>query len=625
MSYFQVRSTHGIAIMASPKETISDLPLLHKSPFLFPNLIPDRKIIMTPLPRFFTLGVTREREVAIVLEFKAEGEEGIGRIQMKIEVPLTVSADEIDLKMKEKFEHIKGISVPRQQNVFTLLDANGGRQFKTTPTLDAVMRDVHRYRHALVMGEVFEIVKDPPDIHHLSITLVNRVGMILMPKLRSSDLAKVRQLTWWIGKTVDNKPPILARQDGELTVAGWEKTSSGCYFEVEPQFEGRRILLLADLGERSIARSYIYCYDVQANLNPEYIFTRRHLECQERAPKDRLRLVSYNVLADVYVKYRTTTRTNAFPYCPVGEQLSSYRWPVLLRELKGYNADLVFLQEVDEWLYDVYLKPFLTSLGFGTQFGAKMKAPETPAAEGLLLAWRLDKMEMVRVETVRLADYVLGAFENADIREMLRRNEDLRLMLTTRPTVCMVAALRMKTSDKVIIAGNTHLFFDPTHPDVKMTQAVLCSRLIAGMKQRVLHYKDRNTIRTIFGGDFNSIPGSAVYAYFRTGEVDASDACWQGSPAARRFVMEVRPYHSLCGIPETNFAEYEAPDGTKAGFTGCLDYIWGCEEVKVERRISMPSRELIARHVALPSQIAPSDHVALVVDVRLQEEEQTTE
>lgn len=65
---------------------------------------------------------------------------------------------------------------------------------------------------------------------------------------------------------------------------------------------------------------------------------------------------------------------------------------------------------------------------------------------------------------------------------------------------------------------------------------------------------------------------------------------------------------SAYGKPEfTNFTE---------GFAGCLDYIfYQHDQLDVAQVVPLPSTEELQQHVALPSVVFPSDHVALVADM----------
>ncbi|TKR64720.1 hypothetical protein L596_025210 [Steinernema carpocapsae] len=590
---------------------------LNRSTINGPHLVPEKKVLMLP----FTKGRAKEQNVAVIFEFLTSvGLSRTGRIQMRIEKPLEALATEINVKTKKMVDSYSDAAKIGQQSFFKILDGTP-QQYKRMPTLGAILKDNGMYRHAMVAGEVFEVVKSPPDISQLTINFTNRVGMVLMPNLAAEDFKKVERFSWWTGNPVNGELPPMVREDGKLAILGWQEIGSKCFLEVHPELLGQRIALLADLGVRGIAKGHLHSSEVQPALDPNFIFAERQLQCQDRAPKDMLRIVTYNVLANLYVKPKAN-RKNFFPYCNLAEKLDNVRWPMLLKELKGYNADLIFLQEVDQKFYSVYMRPFLLSLGFDCRFDPKLDKKDVSIGEGLVFAWRLDKLKLLQHKAERLARYI-NEPENEDIRGMLKKDFELNEMLTKRTTICMVAALKEKATGMVLLAANTHLFFDPQHADTKTLQAVMCSRLIAGLKQKLLMLTDRQSIRTIFAGDFNSIPGSAVHSYFATGTVAADNDCWNASKPAKGFEMEVgTSYRSLCGIPVTNFCEYTNKEGEKEGFTGCLDYIWGCEGVEVVEEIPMPAEELTSRYVALPSKIAPSDHVALACVVRLRREDQ---
>lgn len=67
---------------------------------------------------------------------------------------------------------------------------------------------------------------------------------------------------------------------------------------------------------------------------------------------------------------------------------------------------------------------------------------------------------------------------------------------------------------------------------------------------------------------------------------------------------------SACGVPKyTNFTD---------GFKDCLDWIYyDTNKFSVEQMIPLPSDEELQEHIAIPSVVFPSDHVALVVDLKI--------
>ena len=66
---------------------------------------------------------------------------------------------------------------------------------------------------------------------------------------------------------------------------------------------------------------------------------------------------------------------------------------------------------------------------------------------------------------------------------------------------------------------------------------------------------------------------------------------------------------SACGFPEyTNYTN---------GFYGTLDYIFSSPaSLGVDRVVPMPTHAEVTLHVALPSVVHPSDHIALVCDLK---------
>ncbi|VDQ14243.1 unnamed protein product [Trichobilharzia regenti] len=68
----------------------------------------------------------------------------------------------------------------------------------------------------------------------------------------------------------------------------------------------------------------------------------------------RLRVVSYNILAEVYAR-SDLARNALFQHCPENFICSAYRLPLILHELYSYQSDIICLQEVDRWIYEKYL------------------------------------------------------------------------------------------------------------------------------------------------------------------------------------------------------------------------------------------------------------------------------
>jgi 2',5'-phosphodiesterase len=80
--------------------------------------------------------------------------------------------------------------------------------------------------------------------------------------------------------------------------------------------------------------------------------------------------MSYNILADVYTD-SDYSREVLFPYCPPYALAIDYRKQLLLKEIIGYKADLICLQEVDRKLFTSDYEPILNDCGYSGIFDKK--------------------------------------------------------------------------------------------------------------------------------------------------------------------------------------------------------------------------------------------------------------
>lgn len=119
-------------------------------------------------------------------------------------------------------------------------------------------------------------------------------------------------------------------------------------------------------------------------------------------------------------------------------------------------------------------------------------------------------------------------------------------------------------------------------------------------------------IPVIFCGDFNSTPSTGMYHFVISGNIPEDHEDWASNGEEERCNMSLTHFlklKSACGEPAyTNYV---------GGFHGCLDYIFiDLKALEVEQVIPLPSHEEVTTHQALPSVSHPSDHIALVCDLK---------
>ncbi|GLD53510.1 2',5'-phosphodiesterase 12 isoform X1 [Lates japonicus] len=153
---------------------------------------------------------------------------------------------------------------------------------------------------------------------------------------------------------------------------------------------------------------------------------------------------------------------------------------------------------------------------------------------------------------------------------------------------------------------------------MKSSHIVGVGQLAAGVQQCVIHLSHVISevapgAPLVFCGDFNSSPDSGVLQLVSETVVPQQHPDWSSSGPEESCTMELlSAFPSLlnaCGkLAYTNYV---------GGFHGCLDYIFiQPDSMQVEQVIPLPSHQEVTTYEALPSVVHPSDHIALVCDLR---------
>ena len=100
------------------------------------------------------------------------------------------------------------------------------------------------------------------------------------------------------------------------------------------------------------------------------LFEHRHQFTQTYLENRQFRILSYNLLADLYSD-SDYSRTVLFPYCPAYALSIDYRKQLFIKEIVGYKSDIICLQEVDAKLFAYDLKRILTRMNYDGTFKEK--------------------------------------------------------------------------------------------------------------------------------------------------------------------------------------------------------------------------------------------------------------
>ncbi|KDO70844.1 hypothetical protein CISIN_1g0074092mg, partial [Citrus sinensis] len=314
-------------------------------------------------------------------------------------------------------------------------------------------------------------------------------------------------------------------------------------------------------------------------------------------------VLSYNILSDVYAT------SESYSYCPSWALSWAYRRQNLLREIIGYRADIVCLQEVQNDHFEEFFAPELDKHGYQALYKRKTNEVEfNKAAQSL-------------------TDAILPSAQ--------KKNALNRLV---KDNVALIVVLEAKFSNQgadtpgkrqLLCVANTHVNVHQELKDVKLWQV---HTLLKGL-EKIAASAD---IPMLVCGDFNSVPGSAPHALLAMGKVEpvhpdlAVDPLTILRPHTKltHQLPLVSAYSSFARIGVGLGMEHQRrrmdPTTNEPLFTHCtrdfigtLDYIfYTADSLSVESLLELLDEDSLRKDTALPSPEWSSDHIALLAEFR---------
>ncbi|XP_054473786.1 LOW QUALITY PROTEIN: 2',5'-phosphodiesterase 12 [Anoplopoma fimbria] len=331
-------------------------------------------------------------------------------------------------------------------------------------------------------------------------------------------------------------------------------------------------------------------------------FDNRHAYTIREAEWPAVRVVTYNILADVYAQTELS-KTVLYPYCAPYALHLDYRQNLIKKELAGYNADIICLQEVDKGVFSDSLTPALDAFGLEGVFRIKEKQHE-----GLATFYRRSKFQLLSRHDIVLSEALTSDPIHSTLLESVSANSALKKKILQRSTVLQVSVLEdLKEPGRKVCVANTHLYWHPKGGNLRLVQMGVALQHLNHVINEVAPGAP-----LVFCGDFNSPPHSGVFQLLSETAVPPQHADWSSSGPEESCSMELLsafPLLSAYGQPAyTNYV---------GGFHGCLDYIFiQPDSMQVEQVIPLPSHQEVTTYEALPSVAHPSDHIALICDLR---------
>ncbi|KAL2380302.1 Glucose-repressible alcohol dehydrogenase transcriptional effector [Blastomyces dermatitidis] len=355
---------------------------------------------------------------------------------------------------------------------------------------------------------------------------------------------------------------------------------------------------------------------------------------------DKFTALSYNTLCD-----RSATHQQ-HGYAPSRALAWEYRRDLILNEIKGYNADIVCLQEIDQGSYHGFFREQLAYNDYKGVYWPKGRAQGMPEEEakvvdGCATFFKGSKYILLEKNMIHFG-------QTAVRRPDAKGQDDIYNRLWQKDNIAVVTYLENRLSGERLIVVNVHLYWDPAYKDVKLIQAAILMEEVTQLAEKYskipactdktafrfsepensadgdgtatpvepapsVEYSSGSQIPLIICGDFNSYPGSAVYELMSRGHLiedhpDLEKRLY-GNLSRRGMSYPFNLKSAYGAIGELDFTNY-TPD-----FADVIDYIWYTSNaLQVTGLLGAVDKSYLQRVPGFPNYHFPSDHLALMAE-----------
>jgi len=261
--------------------------------------------------------------------------------------PLKKTLNRIGLSHAEKKtegKKIKKQMVPNNTEI--KITCGGAYVSEETPNFDAWVEE-----NSLRIGTVeYSITVNPPTVISISIPPCCMAGYPVIPEYQLQ-FAKCCEWEWFNGDEKLSSQKVFLPKDSHV----------GCSLIVKCipiSKDGKQGISMEVVTPKVVSGPVVCLSDSRYQYTPVV------------KDPNKLRILSYNILADIYAS-EPYSRNVLYPYCKPEALEIAYRQCLLGKELPSYNADILCLQEVGARCYSSYLSPLMEHHGYQGCFQRK--------------------------------------------------------------------------------------------------------------------------------------------------------------------------------------------------------------------------------------------------------------
>ena len=454
----------------------------------------------------------------------------------------------------------------------------------------------------LMIGDIaFDILVNAPAVASISLPEIIMAGFPVFPTVKLAFGSTEHSNFTWMASSTSTMDSSACEN------ILWEEVGKGFSFTPTNNEMSRQLKCICTPANEDRAGPFseeaVSTKEVSAGpgfvfADERTIFTRKYLD-----DADQLRVVSYNILADVFADTEHG-RNNLYPYCPPYALNFYYRRQLILKELLDYHADIICLQECELKMFESFLEPAMRNEGYRGLL--KLKLGDMPEGEALFFRTSRFKHQIDASVSIREA---IDTPANAALKAQIGPESELLASIKKRHAIAQINILMDSQTHRHLIIVNTHLYFRPNSPDIRLLQMCIVLNYVSSF----IEGHNLTDYSLLICGDMNSSKGSALLDYLDGETIETSNEVWKAiHSSSSNFVSQLKSPLNLInasGHPEfTNFVY---------GFQATLDYVYGTAgSFEVQSILPQPEREKIEMYGGLPNIVAPSDHLAVVLELK---------
>lgn len=368
-----------------------------------------------------------------------------------------------------------------------------------------------------INDEAFKVIVNLPFVSELSLPSTILSGFLVHPHKLFLQFSSIDECDFiWYRGSIKN--------DDETRI--WEEIGQGyCYLTTTRDINYNLKVKCIPRNENDIGASSECISQCLVRAGPSFCpFEKRHDLTKVKLKDNKFRIMSYNLLADYYSKTEISKRI-FYPYCVSHALEIDYRKQLFIKEIIGYNSDIICLQEVDENIFEFDLKPIL---GIKCMKGNFRKKGTT--TEGLATFYDTRRFEIIEETGIHIGSNIKTLKIFIKLFKKIQKNTKLMDRITERSTTLQVTALRSKdNSDKILIVANTHLYFYPDADHIRLLQIGFSMLFIKDFIKKLAEKMPLNQIDFVFCGDFNSLPNNGIFKLLTEKTISKSCTDWKSS------------------------------------------------------------------------------------------------